>query len=40
MFFTYCKKQEKNIIFFDVLTLPILSSIIKDCKIEKPENTD
>ena len=38
MFFTYRKKQEKNIIFFNVLILPILLSVIKYC--EKPENTD
>ena len=34
------KNKNKNIIIFNVLILPILSSILKHFKIEKPENTD
>ena len=40
MCFTYRNKKEKNIIFFNVLILPILSLTIEYCKLETPENTD
>ena len=40
MFFTYRNKKEKNIAFFNVLILPILSSTIEYCELETPENTD
>ena len=40
MFLTYRNKKEKNITFFNVLILPILSSTIEYCKLETPENTD
>ena len=33
-------KNKKKTIFFNVLILPILSSILKHWKIEEPENTD
>ena len=33
-------KNKKKTVFFNVLISPILSSIIKYCEIEKPENTN
>ena len=38
--FSLIVQNKKKTVFFNVLIFPILSSIIKYCKIEKPENTD